>query len=89
MPLVSCDTCVVSGDLPAHRPCKAPAPARPGRAAPAVSIAQLNDWLAHGANVDTELSNAVLADDQMRVRYLLETRDYHGAPECKFGCEAK
>jgi quinoprotein dehydrogenase-associated probable ABC transporter substrate-binding protein len=74
VPLVSCDTCVVSGDLPAHGPYKAPEPARPSRAAPAVSIAQLNDWLAHGANVNTELNNAVLADDQVRVSYLLEKK---------------
>jgi quinoprotein dehydrogenase-associated probable ABC transporter substrate-binding protein len=74
VPLVSCDTCVVSGDLPTHGPYKASEPARPSRAAPAVSIAQLNEWLAHGANLNTELSNAVLADDQVRVRYLLEQK---------------
>jgi len=74
VPLVSCDTCIVSGDLPAHGPYKAREPAPPGRAAPAVSIAQLNEWLAHGANVNTELNNAVLADDQARVRYLLEEK---------------
>jgi quinoprotein dehydrogenase-associated probable ABC transporter substrate-binding protein len=74
VPLVSCDTCIVSGDLPAHGPYKAREPMRPSRGAPAVSIAQLNEWLAHGANVDTELNNAVLADDQARVRYLLEEK---------------
>ena len=74
VPLVSCDSCVVSGDLPAHGPYKAREPARPTHAAPAVSIAQLNDWLAHGANVDTELNNAVLADDQVRVSYLLDKK---------------
>ncbi len=39
-----------------------------------VSIAQLNDWLAHGANVNVELNNAVMADDQVRVAYLLEKK---------------
>ncbi len=74
VPLVSCDTCVVSGDLPAHGPYKTREPARPAHAAPAVSIAQLNDWLAHGANVNTELNNAVLAEDKVRVSYLLDKK---------------
>jgi quinoprotein dehydrogenase-associated probable ABC transporter substrate-binding protein len=74
VPLVSCDTCVVSGDLPAHGPYKAREAPRPSRAAQAVSIAQLNDWLAHGANVNTELNNAVLAGDQVRVSYLLDKK---------------
>jgi quinoprotein dehydrogenase-associated probable ABC transporter substrate-binding protein len=74
VPLVRCDTCVVSGDLPAHGPYKRPEPTAPVHAAPAVSIAQLNDWLAHGADVNTELSNAVLAGDQVRVAYLLEKK---------------
>jgi quinoprotein dehydrogenase-associated probable ABC transporter substrate-binding protein len=71
VPLVKCDTCVISGDLPAHGPYAAPAPAAPTRAARAVTIAQLDDWLAHGANVNQELNNAVLADDPVRVAYLL------------------
>jgi quinoprotein dehydrogenase-associated probable ABC transporter substrate-binding protein len=74
VPLVSCDTCIVSGDLPAHGPYKEPE-AEPARAkAPAVSIAQLNEWLAHGANVNTELNNAVMADDPVRVSYLLDKK---------------
>jgi quinoprotein dehydrogenase-associated probable ABC transporter substrate-binding protein len=74
VPLVSCDTCIVSGDLPAHGAYKEPE-AEPARAkAPAVSIAQLNDWLAHGANVNTELNNAVMADDPVRVSYLLDKK---------------
>lgn len=74
VPLVSCSTCVISGDLPAHGAYAAPAPAAPAHTAAAVSIAQLNDWLAHGANVNVELNNAVLADDQVRVAYLLEKK---------------
>jgi quinoprotein dehydrogenase-associated probable ABC transporter substrate-binding protein len=75
VPLVKCDTCIISGDLPAHGPYAepAPAPATAGRAAP-VSIAQLDDWLAHGANINVELNNAVVADDQTRVAYLLEKK---------------
>jgi len=71
VPLVSCDSCIVSGDLPAHGAYAAPKPAAPAAAA-SVSIAQLNDWLAHGANVNVELNNAVMAEDRVRVAYLLE-----------------
>ena len=74
VPLVNCSTCVISGDLPAHGPYAPPAPAVPAHTGPTVTIAQLNDWLAHGANVDVELNNAVLADDQVRVAYLLEKK---------------
>ena len=74
VPLVKCDTCVISGELPAHGPYAAPAPAAPAHTAAAVTIAQLNDWLAHGANVNVELNNAVLADDQVRVAYLLDKK---------------
>jgi quinoprotein dehydrogenase-associated probable ABC transporter substrate-binding protein len=73
VPLVSCDSCIISGDLPAHGPYQPPAPA-PHPTAPTVTIAQLDDWLAHGANVNTELSNAVTADDRVRVTYLLEKK---------------
>ena len=39
-----------------------------------MSIAQLNGWLAKGANVTEELSDAVIADDQARVSYLLDQK---------------
>ena len=73
VPLVQCDSCVISGELPAHgpyveRPPEAPAKAR----AVPVSIAQLQSWLKHGADPKTELNNAVMADDQVRVAYLLD-----------------
>jgi quinoprotein dehydrogenase-associated probable ABC transporter substrate-binding protein len=74
VPLVSCDSCIISGELPAHGPYIEPKPAAPEHAAPSVSVAQLNDWLAHGANITVELNNAVLADDQVRVGYLLEKK---------------
>jgi quinoprotein dehydrogenase-associated probable ABC transporter substrate-binding protein len=74
VPLVSCDSCIVSGDLPAHGPYKeapdAPEPAR----APKVTIAQLNEWLAHGADVNVEFNNAVMAGDQVRAAYLLDKK---------------
>jgi quinoprotein dehydrogenase-associated probable ABC transporter substrate-binding protein len=74
VPLVNCDTCVISGDLPAHGPYAPPPPEPPTHAGPAVSIAQLDEWLAHGANVNAELNDAVIADDQVRVGYLLEKK---------------
>lgn len=74
VPLVSCDGCVISGELPAHGPYKQPEPEAPRATAPAVSIAQLNDWLAHGANVSTELNNAVMADDEVRAAYLIDKK---------------
>lgn len=74
VPLVRCDTCLISGDLPAHGPYAPPKPAPMHTTAPAVSIAQLDDWLAHGANLNVELNDAVMADDQVRVSYLLEKK---------------
>jgi quinoprotein dehydrogenase-associated probable ABC transporter substrate-binding protein len=74
VPLVRCDSCIVSGDLPAHGPYRARPPQAPGPGGSSVSIAQLNDWLAHGASIAVELNNAVLADDRTRVLYLLEKR---------------
>ena len=74
VPLVQCDACLISGELPAHGPYAAPAPEPQQRRAAKVSIAQLNEWLAHGADITTELNNAVVADDQTRVAYLLEKK---------------
>jgi quinoprotein dehydrogenase-associated probable ABC transporter substrate-binding protein len=75
VPLVKCDTCLISGDLPSHGPYKAETPLpQSADAKPAVSIATLNNWLAHGANVNVELNNAVIADDTVRVAYLLEKK---------------
>jgi quinoprotein dehydrogenase-associated probable ABC transporter substrate-binding protein len=75
VPLVKCDTCLISGDLPSHGPYKSEAPLpEPKNTKPAVTIAMLNDWLAHGANVNVELNNAVVADDPVRVTYLLDKK---------------
>jgi quinoprotein dehydrogenase-associated probable ABC transporter substrate-binding protein len=73
VPLVRCDDCIISGDLPAHGPYKPAAPEQ-RQASAKVSIAQLNEWLAHGANVNTELNNAVMANDNTRVAYLIEKK---------------
>ena len=75
VPLVRCDTCLVSGDLPSHGPYAPPQrAAQPVSRAPAVSVAQLNGWLAAGANVSVELNNAVLAGDKVRIAYLLDKK---------------
>jgi quinoprotein dehydrogenase-associated probable ABC transporter substrate-binding protein len=79
VPLIKCNECTVSGDLPSHGPYKAPAPA-PQTAAQtakvhAARMADLKKWLAQGANPDEELNNAIVADDVDRVGYLLT----HGA----------
>lgn len=70
VPLVQCASCIVAGDLPAHGAYAPPAPSAPVRS-PAVSTAQVDEWLAHGANVNQELSNAILADDRARAAYLI------------------
>jgi quinoprotein dehydrogenase-associated probable ABC transporter substrate-binding protein len=74
VPLVKCDTCLIDGDLPAHGP-YAPAKPHPVTAdTQGVTIAQLDEWLKHGAKVNDEFNNAVIADDMVRVSYLLEKR---------------
>jgi quinoprotein dehydrogenase-associated probable ABC transporter substrate-binding protein len=79
VPLVKCDDCTVSGDLPSHGPYKEPKPAvqTAGESAKirAARMADLKKWLAQGANPDDELNNAIVANDVDRVGYLLT----HGA----------
>jgi quinoprotein dehydrogenase-associated probable ABC transporter substrate-binding protein len=79
VPLVKCDECLVSGDLPSHGPYAAVKPdvqtAQEEAKARAAKMADLKKWLAHGANPDEEFHNAVTANDVDRVRYLLS----HGA----------
>lgn len=80
VPLVQCSKCVVQGDLPQHGiysvPLQETADQRAGPA-PAVAADQLvtqqrvETWLADGADIDTELANAVLASDIDRIRFLL------------------
>jgi ankyrin repeat protein len=74
VPLVKCDDCLISGDLPSHGPYKR-APAHHGDPTPSVvTIATLNDWIAHGADVTEELGHAVVGDDLRRVAYLIEKK---------------
>jgi quinoprotein dehydrogenase-associated probable ABC transporter substrate-binding protein len=79
VPLVKCDACLISGDLPAHGPYAAAKPdvqrAAVDDKAQRARMADLKKWLAAGANPDDELANAIVADDLDRVRYLVG----HGA----------
>ena len=79
VPLIRCEECTVSGDLPSHGPY---APMKPDVLTAAetakihaVRMAAMKKSLAEGANPDDELNNAVVADDVGRVAYLLT----HGA----------
>jgi quinoprotein dehydrogenase-associated probable ABC transporter substrate-binding protein len=75
VPLVECERCIVSGDLPSHGPYKAPARVAADLAQTEPSEAQLtrdiDAALAGGETVDSELHNAILANDPTRVRYLI------------------
>jgi quinoprotein dehydrogenase-associated probable ABC transporter substrate-binding protein len=80
VPLVACEECLISGNLPSHGPYAEVKPDLKMAAAEdaktrAARMADLKKWLAHGANPDDELHNAVTANDIDRVRYLLA----HGA----------
>jgi quinoprotein dehydrogenase-associated probable ABC transporter substrate-binding protein len=80
VPLVKCEDCLISGDLPSHGPYAEPkhdvqVTAAADAKARAARMADLKKWLANGASPDDELNNAVTANDIDRVRYLLA----HGA----------
>jgi quinoprotein dehydrogenase-associated probable ABC transporter substrate-binding protein len=86
VPLIKCDACVVSGDLPSHGPYKPEDTAPPTKAEldaeHRARMADLKRWLAQGANPDNELGDAIVANDIERVRYLLA----HGAnPDARDG----
>jgi quinoprotein dehydrogenase-associated probable ABC transporter substrate-binding protein len=86
VPLVKCDACLVSGDLPSHGPYKTEDATPPTKAEidaeHRARMADLKKWLAQGANPDNELGDAIVANDIERVRYLLA----HGAhPDARDG----
>jgi len=78
VPLVQCSRCIVAGDLPAHgaytRTRDYIAPATPPPVAPdqKVTRERLEAWLTDGADINLELTNAVLAEDLERIRFLVE-----------------
>jgi quinoprotein dehydrogenase-associated probable ABC transporter substrate-binding protein len=77
VPLVQCSKCLVEGDLPAHGSYIALADqkfeARPDLASPdqVVTKKKLEGWLAEGADPNDELSNALVANDPERVKFLV------------------
>ena len=78
VPLVQCSKCIVPGDLPAHgtytQVAQTDFKARPDLASPdqVVTKEKLEGWLADGADPTQELSNAIVANDQDRVKFLVE-----------------
>jgi ankyrin repeat protein len=77
VPLVQCSRCLVPGDLPAHgyynEVSQQDFKPRPDLASPdqVVTQAKLEGWLAEGADITQELSNAVIANDANRVKFLI------------------
>ncbi len=77
VPLVQCSKCVVPGDLPAHgsyiKLADQKFEARPDLASPdqIVTKEKVEGWLAEGADIDQELSNAIIADDMDRIKFLI------------------
>jgi quinoprotein dehydrogenase-associated probable ABC transporter substrate-binding protein len=85
VPLIKCDECTVSGDLPSHGPYKVRKPDMQTAAETAkihaARMADLKKWLAQGANPDSELGNAIVADDVDRVGYLLAHGAHANSPD--------
>lgn len=77
VPLVQCSKCVVQGDLPAHGIYTVPLLSEDAAERPPLPPDQLvtqervEHWLEDGADIDTELANAVLASDVPRIKFLL------------------
>jgi len=77
VPLVQCSKCVVPGNLPAHgsyiKLADQKFEARPDLASPdqIVTKKKVEQWLAEGADIDQELSNAIIASDLDRIKFLI------------------
>jgi quinoprotein dehydrogenase-associated probable ABC transporter substrate-binding protein len=78
VPLVECSTCLVQGNLPSHgaylQSANVEYKPKPEAASPdqVVTDQRLETWLAEGADLTQELSNAVLASDKHRIKLLVE-----------------
>jgi quinoprotein dehydrogenase-associated probable ABC transporter substrate-binding protein len=77
VPLVKCDDCVVSGDLPSHGKYKprikiAQSALTPKQSDPAVLPAMIDEALKQGSTLEGELHNATIARDSTRIEYLLK-----------------
>ncbi|NOT69879.1 MAG: quinoprotein dehydrogenase-associated putative ABC transporter substrate-binding protein [Hyphomicrobium sp.] len=78
VPLVQCSKCYVPGDLPSHGIYTKPVEASDGAGSGPIAADQkvtkdrLKAWLADGADINQELSNAVLGGDVARIAFLIE-----------------
>ncbi len=73
VPLVKCDSCLISGHLPEHGPYgDITTPVEPGPGDGDVALSDVDKWLADGADINQELNNAIIADDLPRIKYLLD-----------------
>lgn len=86
VPLVKCDECVVSGDIPSHGPYKPLARLAnhaqiPKQSDPAALPALVDATLKEGSTLEQELHNATIARDSTRVEYLLKRGAKIDAPD--------
>ncbi len=74
VPLVKCDECVVSGDLPSHGAYKklVKHDIEPTLSDEATLPAKIDEALAQGSTLEQELHNATIALDSTRIEYLLK-----------------
>jgi len=77
VPLVKCDECIVSGDLPSHGAYKpriktAQSAKVPKQSDLAALPAMIDEALKQGSTLDQELHNATIARDSTRIEYLLK-----------------
>lgn len=74
VPLVKCDECLVSGDIPSHgayQPVIRHAELPP-QSDPATLPARIDEALKQGSTLEVELFNATIARDSPRIEYLLK-----------------
>ena len=74
VPLVRCADCVLPGDLPTNGGYTKPMSVAEIESKPThwtVSRAQVDKWLASGADINTELADAVVSNDLDRAGYLI------------------
>lgn len=78
VPLVQCSRCLIQGTLPAHGAYTVIPPSvfapKPEKATPDQVVTQerVEHWLEEGADLTQELSNAVLAGDVERIKFLIK-----------------
>ena len=74
VPLVKCDECLISGDLPSHGPYKRIVKhgITPPQSDPAKLPAMIDEALKQGSTLNQELHNATIARDNTRIEYLIK-----------------